>query len=174
MTRRRLMRAALCVSLLAVPAAAVAASRTILDTTRANTQSFRYGNFIVVGAVSRTIRTGPVTSGRFIWETTEQLPLAPGTLFVIPMLSGWQLAYGEPIRNGHRPNPTDHHWGEGIAQVEVVALDLRRVSVRVRMWLVDWNRDDRWWGEVQYNLLFLGPARTTPTSPGEEEEQEPG
>lgn len=162
----------------AVPAAAQPAPASeplpIPDTVQTRPISFRSGSFVLVGVTHRSLTTGPtaIRRHRFPFDATEELPMPEATLFAVPVLSGWTIAYGDPpAARGPLPND-DHHFGLGHVDVSIVGFARGRVTVRVQARLADWNHDDRWWANINYHVLFFGPA--APTRPPGEEEQEPG
>jgi hypothetical protein len=168
----RLLAAALFVLVCqASPRSALADERAIprTDTTAATPRI--YGPLTILAVESRVVRTGArrALGNNLPWSSTERLALPAGTVAVLPVLSGWRLAYGDPPPPDRIAAPNDdHHFGIGHVDVSVIAFESAGTVVLVRtdVWLTDWNQDDRWWGEVRYHLFYLGPA--PPPAPGPE------
>ena len=115
-------------------------------------------------------------------DVTIDVPV--GTEFIIPSIRGWRLVYGELTPNSvdahlDKPGATalwksaDHHFGQGAVNVFVEDVNAPDLSVtppkqtarlKVSMGLSDFNGDDRWFGLVNYSLIFL--KRRTPPLAG--------
>lgn len=127
----------------------------------------------VIGIASRATATlnRPNAQGTFIEDVTIDVPV--GTEFILPAIRGWELAYGEldpdtvDAHVGLSPatwKASDRPFGGGGANILVKDINAPDTSVTppkqsaviaVSLHISDYNRDDRWFGVVNYSLLFL-------------------
>jgi hypothetical protein len=145
----------------------------------------QFGGFEILGVSHRattSLNQGSATSGGsfgFSEDVTVNVPV--GTQIVIPAVRGWRLAYGEIDPNSVEAHASlgdqnatwktaDHHLG--VAAVNVFVKDVnapngntQTATLTVSLLLSDDNGDDKWFGLVNYSLMFLGPKATAPTPP---------
>jgi hypothetical protein len=104
----------------------------------------------------------------FSQRVTVNVPV--GTETIIPSVQGWTLAYGATDPNDLTDSNwqwrhEDHHLGMEFVDVLVLSVNTpdrnvnppqQSADIQIRILLRDDNGDDRWFGSVNYSLLFLG------------------
>lgn len=131
------------------------------------------GPLVILGVASRATSTlnRPNADQPFEEEVKVNVPV--GTEAIIPTVRGWTLGYGslDPADQSPQPDPNgslswkpeDHHLGLATVNVAVSDIDAPDVAngtqtatIVVSAWLTDDNTDDKWFGTIRYNLIYLG------------------
>lgn len=138
----------------------------------------QFGAMEIIGISSKVTVTlnRPDARSAFVEDVTVDVPV--GTEFIVPSIRGWRLAYGslEPDTiQGHAADPNalwhsaDRPFGVAAANVFVKDINAPDTStnpatqtavIEVTLDLADYNLDDRWFGLVNYSLIFLKGSGT--------------
>jgi len=133
------------------------------------------GPFVVLGVADRATSTLNRANALSDFVETVHVDAPLGTQVIVPVLRGWTLGYGSTDPADHSPQPApestfrwnseDHHFGIGMVNIAVIDLNAavpgaisQSATVQISARLNDDNGDDKWWGVVRYELIFLGPA----------------
>ena len=131
-----------------------------------------FEQLLILGVSSKATATLNQRGGNVV-EDTIDIEVPVGTQVIIPALRGWRLAYGEidpDTFEGHTFERSgwiskDHHYGFGLVNIFVEDINAPDFSVTparqtativVSLVLADDSADDRWFGIVNYNLIYLG------------------
>lgn len=131
--------------------------------------------FHILGVISRNTSTLNRSSAHHAFEETITVNIPPGTSLIIPAIRGWVTGYGKTdpedlsaLTSGETAtwHTADHHLG--FQQLNIFVADINAVdfstspptqtaTITIQSLLSDDNGDDSWFGDVNYNLICLGP-----------------
>jgi hypothetical protein len=133
------------------------------------------GRFVILGVADRATAAPNQPNGAAHFVETVDIDVPVGTEVILPALRGFDIGYGstDPADLSPMPLPEstfswrheDHHFGVARVNVAVVDIDAaapgaspQHARIQVGLRPNDDNGDDKWWGVVRYQLIFLGRA----------------
>ena len=131
------------------------------------------GPFVVLAVADKATSTLNRANALSPFIETVRVDAPAGTEVIVPVLRGWELGYGSTDPADLSPMPLqestfnwqseDHNWGIGMVNIAVTDIDAlapgatsQSATIQVSARLHDDNADDKWWGVIRYQLIFLG------------------
>jgi hypothetical protein len=133
---------------------------------------------VILGISPYVTQTGNLPNDNFELFELKTISVPPGTLAIIPVPNAWNLAHGtlspetfDPLDENASQTwfSADRPWGLGFIDVRVIEVyepdysvnpPIQQAQLKIEMHLCDYNADDKWFGTVEYTLIFLGQATT--------------
>lgn len=145
-----------------------------IATPTGNVTGIVQGPMVVLGTEARRTSTGKIEDGaEFRVRLSIDVPV--GTQVIVPSITGYSVGFGETEPediNLIDPSAPTYTWKRddkhfGALQLSVLPVDIdaaapgatsQTAQFVVLMRLLDGGADDKWWGTISYNLLYLGNA----------------
>ncbi len=133
----------------------------------------QFGGFEIIGISSKTSATGNLNDAHTQFNEKLTINVPVGTFIIIPAVRGWLTGFGtinpsdlsniNDLNGTIKWNSDDHHLGiqsfnvyvDHISAADTVA-NTQSAVIGFSGILSDYNSDDKWFGIINYDLIFLG------------------
>lgn len=144
-----------------------------LQTPIGNKPGDQFGGFEIIGISSKTSTTGNLNDARTQFNEKLTINVPVGTYIIIPTVRGWLTGFGtitpsdlsniNDLNGSMRWSSDDHHLGIQSFNIYVDHISAPDTTANTQTAVIgfsgilsDYNSDDKWFGIINYDLIFLG------------------